>query len=300
LLLRDCTEYLRVHATEEDVSNFLNVREDLTAQIRGFLEAQTQSLSLTEEFEEFKKEEPTEEIPQTFAVWSSERPSQALSAVDRFRLDVEEYESYLGQGFHARYLLEFRDTIARIRQHEVENFTYTPTTGMSLHDFMLDAQAVEADPVFSISESSWDLHLLRCYEAYLSTPEHIAHFRHARNSWAESDYRELQGLDRDPFSENLRAMQNDVTHVQDAIAHARTLIEGSGRYMTLEQRERLRDSIADLERVESFMRAHIELRAFPTEFQREDIGLTIYEARETWRESVRAVTAPLNAGDNTH
>ena len=301
----DYAEYLREIATEEGLVQFSNERVNICNQIRQFLHTETVLTSNSDR----EKEVPLQAVPQTFAIWSSEQSSpEALSAEEHFCRDIEEYEhSYLGQGdFHARYLHEFRDAIARLRQQEIDTFLYTPlirpgALRMSFVDFMISSRSsMRQDPEFSDHLSKWDIHCIaiRRYETYLETPEHIAHFHRARNFWAELDRRELQGLPRDPLAETLQSMQRDLDQIQDALTYIRGMMDIDAPYMTHAERERVRDSIAELERAEELIRECILHRGVPTEFQREEIRMTLCDASATTIDTAAAVYNAILNGEH--
>lgn len=302
LLVNDYGEYLKQYATEEDVSKFTKQRESIFIHQREMLEHATEDLENFDEFEKcFPEEQPVEEMPETFAAWVSQQTHSGppLPADEQLRRDIENYEHvYLSQGsFPARYLLEFRGTIARIRQNEVEGFVYTPLaiagqSRMTLQEFVAQGGAIEPSPGFSNTpQNNWDLYLLalRCYETYLAHPQHIAHWWRARDRWAESDRRELQGLSRDPLGEILEAMFSDLVIVEAAITHARDLIAWNSRSMTPAHRQQITESIMEFEMTAEFIEQSIELRATLTEIQRAEIELILSDARTLLWEFIDAV-----------
>lgn len=287
-LWSEYAEYLRDLGAEDDARSFASVREDRTRKIRRYLDEVTQSLEMGEVFEELEyRGVSMEDTPQTFSGFTYRGDSpRSLTSAEQLQIDIDEHEDrYLGRGnFNSRYPFEFRDAIERLRQQDIANFNHTPLSqpeearisfkAFLLNRDMINVQILQQDPAFPNVRNQWDIHqiALRSYGAYLSAPQQQPHFRQARNNWAEWGMRELQGLERDPFA-------------------------GTGRFMAHEQRERLRDSIADLERAEAFMRAYLERHALPTDFQREAIGLMLHGAWEAWRESVRAVNAAIERGE---
>jgi hypothetical protein len=141
---------------------------------------------------------PIEQCPDSFEIWTIQNPlgNGDVLVDEQLRQQIERYSSYFGRGpFHARYLLEFRDTVLRLYQHDSRNFSYQPLAieghhRMSWNDFVEQCLHTEAEPedreTVSVTPTT-HLNLMRRYETYLAHPEHVENWRGARARWVEGD-----------------------------------------------------------------------------------------------------------------
>ena len=300
-IIEEYTQHLRDNGTENDIDEFINQRANVLDHHRQMLEEGEVSKVL----DETEAQISPELIPDSFEIWTNQNPigqnpfgSRDLLVDEQLRQEIERYNSYLGQGpFHGRYLLEFRDTLQRLSQHDGRNFSFQPLAiegehRMSWDDFLQQYNHNETEPEGRETESvtsTTRLNVMSRYETYLAHPEHIENWRGARARWVEGDRRELYGLDRDPFhiveeylcDEEVR-INRIIIQMTDLLA---TLRNVSSAW------EGVNDGIFELGLVLQFIRSSIEQRAVPSTEQLVTIYPIIERANDVLSDTLRYLQA---------